>query len=326
MFWWAIALSALGHGAAFVSVAWRDGGPAAGAQAGLSGAPTGIGIAAGNDALFEIEATDGPRSVTPPGGAAAAANEAPSEPAAAPAAKPIAAPVASPTHAALDAPDPQDAEPPAPKPIAKAPKRAAKAPPKPSEDPYDSVDAERAKASRAAGKGASAVASAGAGEGPGGATGPASGSLGGAGGVGDLGRALTRAIPAANQGDASWGAVAVGFTRSLDVRIPIDADGRVGGFEPLGEAPAPELLRLMRRTLGLVMGGTFALRPDSVGAGAQVLRVRVVVAPAAASVADPEALAFRYENGRGTAAFIPDGGPRVEVTVEVLRVEATGVR
>ena len=38
-------------------------------------------------------------------------------------------------------------------------------------------------------------------------------------------------------------------------------------------------------------------------------------------IAIPQALAFEYENGHGTASFVPDGGARVEVHVEVLRVE-----
>lgn len=304
VFWWAIVLSALGHVGAFVWVAATT--PSADVAVpiepptpldGLGGATIGIGAVPGAESVYEVEALEGPAAPAAP---AAPATPAPPSPAAPP--KAPAEPRARPNPVAVKAPKPAPGE---------------------SDDPYEAVDAEREKLAKIAGKNRteSAVPGEGDAAAAGGPASPAAGELGGRGGAGDLGRALTRALPAANQGDGSWRELEGAFSASLDVRFPIDAEGRVGGFEPLAEAPAPRLVKLVRRTLALVMGGTFALRSDTVGAGAQIVRFVVRVAPPAEAPAGPQALAFEYENGHGTASFVSDGGARVEVHVEVLRVE-----
>lgn len=312
MFWWAIALSALGHVGAFgwAALTAPSTGEAAALPAtldGLGGPTTGIGAVPGAESVYEVEALEGP-----------AGSGAPAAPAATPAAPP--APPAEAPPAPKPSPPKPPAEPPArPHPaVAKAPKPAAED----GDDPYEAVDAERAKSAKSAGKSADS----GDGAAAGGAAQSAAGELGGHGGAGDLGRALTRALPAANQGDGSWRELEGPFAGSIEVRIPIDAEGRVGGFEPLAPEPSPRLVKLVRRTLALIVGGTFALREGTLEAGAQIVRFAVRVAPSADAPSGPQALAFEYENGHGTASFVPDGGARVEVRVEVLRVERGGDR
>lgn len=148
------------------------------------------------------------------------------------------------------------------------------------------------------------------------------GELGGQGGAGDLGRAFTRAIPIACQADGAWGDVGVGAAGSMRARISISADGHVEGFEPLSPNPPQVLVGLIRRTLAMLRGGTFAVSPGSVSAGTNELRVTAVVSDSAQLDPDTSAagLAFEYENGKGRASFVQTAGRRVDVKVELLSV------
>jgi outer membrane biosynthesis protein TonB len=140
----------------------------------------------------------------------------------------------------------------------------------------------------------------------------------------DLGRAFTRAIPAACAADPVWAKLAAGDAGTLRVELRIDAEGHIAGAEPLGDSPAKHLVNVLRRTVPLLQAGTFAVRGGAVTAGKQTLELKAVVSDETAS--DDEAngrdkLAFSYDGGRGKASFTQTGGRRVDVSVRVVSVE-----
>lgn len=146
----------------------------------------------------------------------------------------------------------------------------------------------------------------------------------------DMGRAFTRAIPAACQADPSWQTLPLGDAGTLEVTVEVDAEGKIAGFRPSDRDPPEALVRVVKRTVALLGAGTFALRHGTVGAGSQVLALSVRITPAPAASGDDEAtpsktqLEFTYDGGRGKAAFTTEGGRRVEVTLRVVRVSVAG--
>jgi hypothetical protein len=180
--------------------------------------------------------------------------------------------------------------------------------------------ARRPRHSRAAASAASVASEAGeasaappVGASPGGAFGAE-----GPGGARDLGRAFTRAIPPACQADPLWGDLPAGAAGSALFAIDVDADGKIARFEPLDRDPPKHLVALVRRTTALLGAGTFAIRLGSVTGGRQTLRVRASLSDEGE---DAVGLSFKYEGGHGLAAFTQSAGRRVEVDVEVVRVE-----
>jgi outer membrane biosynthesis protein TonB len=231
--------------------------------------------------------------------------------AAAPAPKPVAEKPALPD-------DPAGIEPP-PRPRAKKPKPVEVDPEASSSavDPEASNEkpappaapASPRTAKRKAGGDAAGGSGDGAKSGPFGAEGPSA--------VRSLGRAFTRAIPAACQADPGWGKLPVGEAGAIEVAITIDETGHITGYKPLASDPPTQLLALVKRTIALLDAGTFALK-GSVGAGVEVLRIQAGVSDLdAAEAGGVAALSF----GEGKAAFTQEGGRHVEVTLRVVKVE-----
>ena len=142
----------------------------------------------------------------------------------------------------------------------------------------------------------------------------------------DLGRAFTRAIPAACSADPAWSKLAAGDAGTLRVELRVDAEGHIAGADPLGESPPKHLVNILRRTLPLLQAGTFAVRGSTPTAGTQTLELAAVVSDEPAG--DDEAgardkLAFSYEGGRGKASFTQTGGRRVDVSVRVVSVKVS---
>ena len=158
----------------------------------------------------------------------------------------------------------------------------------------------------------------------GGAAGAGAGSFGSAGAssVRDLGRAFMRAIPPACDSDAAWGKLSPGSAGTFEVAILVDDDGRITGWEPLKPNPPAHLASVVRRTLGLMRGGTFALRDGAVSSGRQILRLSAEVSDVAVGT-DPFELGRGDWDGRkGVAYFTQTSGRHVEIKVELVRVEA----
>lgn len=182
------------------------------------------------------------------------------------------------------------------------------------------------KPSSAAGS-AGPVASAAPSSAPAGSAGPGSGPGGtfgseGAAAVRDLGRAFTRAIPAACSADPVWGTVAVGDTLAMSARVHVDATGHVTSAEPAAEDAPKALVSLLKRTLPMLQGGTFAVQGGAVTAGTETLELRATVRAEAPESDTRDDLAFSYSSGRGKASFAGAGGHHVDVAVRVLGVEA----
>lgn len=142
--------------------------------------------------------------------------------------------------------------------------------------------------------------------------------------VRDLGRAFTRAIPAACAADPAWGKVPAGSAGSLRVELTVDSTGHIQSAEPVGESPPKHLVNILRRTIPLLQAGTFAVRGTTPTAGTQTLELTAFVTdePAGADgQGAQDKLAFSYESGRGKASFTQTGGRRVDVTVKVIGVK-----
>lgn len=162
---------------------------------------------------------------------------------------------------------------------------------------------------RKAGGDATGEAGDGAPVGPFGAEGPSA--------VRSLGRAFTRAIPAACQADPGWGKLPAGDAGSIEIAISIDETGHITGYRPLASDPPKQLVALVKRTIALLDAGTFALK-GNVSAGVEVLRIRAGVSDLdAAEAGGVAALSF----GEGKAAFTQESGRHVEVTVHVVKVD-----
>jgi len=158
-----------------------------------------------------------------------------------------------------------------------------------------------------------------AGHGPGGAFGAE-----GPGAIRDLGRAFTRAIPPGSDSDPAWKKLPLGDAGSLEITIDVDPEGKITGWRPNEKDPPAHLVGMVKRTIGGLASGTFAVRPGAVSAGSEVVVVRARVSDVAvpeAHAAEPYDLTWKYESGRGTASFTQVGGRHVEVTVTVKAVK-----
>jgi len=141
--------------------------------------------------------------------------------------------------------------------------------------------------------------------------------------VRDLGRAFTRAIPAACSADPIWAKVALGDAGTLRVELRVNAEGHLTSAEPSGDNRPTALVNVVRRTVPLLQAGTFAVRGGAVTAGSQTIEIKAVVAEAGgdAESGGRENLAFSYEGGRGMASFTQAGGRRVKLSVRVVKSE-----
>src|SRR5262249_3075921 len=105
----------------------------------------------------------------------------------------------------------------------------------------------------------------------------------------DLGRAFTRAIPAACSADPVWGKLAAGDAGTRRVELHVDAEGHITGAEPLGDNPPKQLVSILRRTVPMLSAGTFAVRGGTVSAGTQTLELKAVVSDEAGGDSEPGA-------------------------------------
>ncbi len=285
---------------------------------------SGVTAAIGGERLVDV-------NVDALGGQPAPAGQAaPASPPAAPAPPPIAAPPTPAVEKPAPAPAPAVEKPalgddpaglePRPKPRARKPRpiavdpaasSSAEDPASPDEKPARPAPpaSPRATKRRAGGGEASGESGDGAKTGPFGAEGPSA--------VRSLGRAFTRAIPAACQADPGWGTLPAGNAGAIEIAITIDEAGHITGYKPLASDPPKQLLALVKRTMALLDAGTFALK-GNVSAGVEVLRIQAGVSDLeAAEVGGTAALSF----GEGKAAFTQESGRHVEVTLRVMKVD-----
>jgi hypothetical protein len=144
--------------------------------------------------------------------------------------------------------------------------------------------------------------------------------------VRDLGRAFTRAIPAACSGDPEWAKGAVGDYGTLVAELRVNAEGHLGSMEPMGKDPPKALVNVLRRTLPLLQAGTFAVQGGTVQAGTQTIELKATVTDEGAgdeATGARDNLAFSYGGGHGKASFTQSGGRRVDISVRVIKVEVT---
>jgi outer membrane biosynthesis protein TonB len=176
-------------------------------------------------------------------------------------------------------------------------------------------------ASAAPSASASASATAGTGDGgPGGSFGSE-----GQASVRDLGRAFTRAIPAACSADPVWAKLALGDAGSLRVELHVGGDGHLASAEPVDENGPKALVNVLRRTVPLLQAGTFAVRGGAVTAGVETLEIKATVSDDAggeSATGGRDHLAFSYSGGHGKASFTQTGGRRVDVSVRVVSAVA----
>ena len=109
----------------------------------------------------------------------------------------------------------------------------------------------------------------------------------------------------------------------LEIAVSVDEAGHVEDAVPLSAAPPEVLVGLVKRTLILLRGGVFHLKKGEASAGRQVLRLRAEVSDVDGTSVQGGTidLEFKYQAGRGKAAFTRPGGRHVEVSVTLVRVE-----
>lgn len=151
------------------------------------------------------------------------------------------------------------------------------------------------------------------------ASGGTGGAIGveGAATVRDLGRAFTRALPAACVADPGWAELPVGEVGSVTVRIRIDEAGRVADWEPRSASPPAQLLRALRRTIAMLGAGTFRVR-EAAGAGVDAFRLRAHVSDEPAPTG-AIALEQTWAGEHGRAAFTQASGRRVLVVIDRVK-------
>lgn len=141
----------------------------------------------------------------------------------------------------------------------------------------------------------------------------------------DLGRAFTRAIPAACSADSTWSKLPAGDAGTLVAELRVGADGHLGSMEPMGKDAPKALVNVLRRTLPLLQSGIFAVRGGAVSAGIETIELKATVSDEPGSDATEgggkDNLAFSYGAGRGKASFTQAGGRKVDISVRVLKVE-----
>ena len=140
-------------------------------------------------------------------------------------------------------------------------------------------------------------------------------------GVRHLPKAFTRALGLASRGDPRWLALPPGTVGEVRFRLSVDEEGRLGALEvdPRDAARMPPVVEhMLENTRLLLVAGRFSLDASRERAGAQALRVRVVIDDAGASdtSADPTGLnELDYEPPAGSkpgrGSFRLNSGRRV---------------
>jgi hypothetical protein len=145
----------------------------------------------------------------------------------------------------------------------------------------------------------------------------ASGSFGAEGpaAVRSLARAFTRAIAPANHADAAWSKLSPGDAGSIKVTITLDDDGHLA-LTSLPANASPLLEGLVKRTVALLRGGSYAVRGPSASLTI-TLSARALDVDVAKIEGGNVELGWTFESGVGHASFLRDGGRRVDVTVRV---------
>jgi hypothetical protein len=211
------------------------------------------------------------------------------------------------------APAPEPAPAPAPVPVPEAVQRAPKAPREPQAPASPSPEKAPRPASSAAGH-------AGTEGGDDGSVHPGTFGSEGQAGVRSVGRAFTRAIPPACQGDPAWGSIAAGTTFKAELILFIDAAGHVERTA-FAERDVPDVIKgLVKRTLPLIESNTLSVRGGAVVRGNERMRLTVTVSDAAGRASDELDFPF-FEGGRGKASFTQPNGKHVEIEVKVTKVE-----
>lgn len=136
-------------------------------------------------------------------------------------------------------------------------------------------------------------------------------------GARSLARSFTRAIAPANQADAFWSSAPPGDAGAVEVALSLDDDGHLEVTRTAESAP-PALAALVKRTVALLRGGTYAARGGASGPLVLRLVVRVRDVSAANVQGGDVELDWAFEGGKGHASFLREGGRRVDVTVSVV--------
>lgn len=190
----------------------------------------------------------------------------------------------------------------------------ARAAPKPAAPETAAADGTKGAAAGAPQHGAEAQTSSSTTNGPFGAAGLPTG-------VRHLPKAFTRALGLASRGDPRWLTLPPGVVGEVRFRLSVDEEGRLGSleYEPRDAARVPPVVEhLLENTRLLLVAGRFSLDASRERAGAQGLRVRVVIDDTGASdtSADPTGLnELDYEPPAGTkpgrGSFRLNSGRRV---------------
>jgi len=145
----------------------------------------------------------------------------------------------------------------------------------------------------------------------------------------DLGKAFTRALPRATSSDSVWERLPIGYSARVYARLETDAEGHVVATDAWldgdAAAPPPELVRLVRRGVGLLGTGQFAL-PGGVARGTQTLRIDVRLEQGSRSddlLAEPgDTVELGFEPPRpgrpGRAFFRKASGRTLEMRVAIV--------
>jgi outer membrane biosynthesis protein TonB len=185
-------------------------------------------------------------------------------------------------------------------------------PPTPTRAPWPRTRAAAPVASAAQDSGAGARATTEAVSGTGGTIG-----VEGPAAIRDLGRAFTRALPAACVADPGWADLPAGEVGNVIVRIRLDEEGHVADWEPRSASPPAQLLRALKRTVAMLGAGTFRVR-DAAGAGVDAFRLRAHVSDEPAPTG-AIALEQTWAGGHGEAAFTQASGRRIRVVIDRVR-------
>jgi outer membrane biosynthesis protein TonB len=142
--------------------------------------------------------------------------------------------------------------------------------------------------------------------------------------VRDLGKAFTRALPAASSADKTWGALAAGSSGTIEVAVAIGEEGKITGYEVLSKDPPAFLLSAVKRTVDMLKFGSFVRPGETATAGRNVFRLIAEVSDRSVTEDDVSgAAAFglgsTWEGRKGTAHFTQASGKHVEMTVEFVR-------
>lgn len=210
-------------------------------------------------------------------------------------------------------------------PVAKAAKPEEQAPhsaDKPEEQDKPSRTAKRPKATLPpASAGADADGSA-----DGSGKSPSGGSFGaeGTATVRDLGKAFTRALPAASSPDKAWGGLDAGSSGAIEVAVVIGEEGKITGFEVLSKDPPAYLVTAVKRTVDMLKFGSFMRAGETATAGRNVFKIVAEISDREVSEGDVSgAAAFglgsTWEGRKGTAHFTQVSGKHVEMKIEFVR-------